>query len=117
MTDKHFNKSWSRWRNFPDPKSGDYLSAPFGRGVYELRNKITKKLVLFGMSKNVAHRMSSLLPAPVGTGTRKNMRKREYVKNYLNDIDYRTKACLNVEEAKGEEQLLRQNKKAYEFST
>ena len=54
--------SWSEWRCFPDPQKGQYLYAPFGGGVYRLRNKATKEYVLFGKSKHVARRMSSLLP-------------------------------------------------------
>ena len=116
MTEKGFCKSWSRWRNFPDPKSGGYLFAPFGPGVYELRNRNTKELVLFGSGKNVAYRMSSLLPHPYGCGTRNNTSKREYVDKNLDDIDYRTKAFLDQEEAKREERSLRINK-VYMFST
>ena len=54
--------------HFRDPGSFGELSAPFGPGVYELRNRKTGELVLFGMSKNVAYRMSSLLPQPDGGG-------------------------------------------------
>ena len=63
---------WSRWVPFPDPQSGGFLKAPFGLGVYELRDRETGNLILYGMSKNVSTRMSSLLPNPPGTGTRKH---------------------------------------------
>ncbi len=92
---------------FPDPGKGEYLSAPFGTGVYELRNRQTGELALFGSGKNLAYRMSSLLPAPFGAGTRNNTDKREYVRTHLANIEYRTKACLSNEEAKDEERDLR----------
>jgi hypothetical protein len=93
--------------SFPDPRKGEYLHAPFGPGLYELRNKATGELVLFGSGKNVACRMSSLLPAPLGQGVRKNNEKREYVLQTLRHIEYHTKACKSVEEAKGEENHLK----------
>lgn len=98
---------WSRWLAFPDPDDGGYLSAPFGSGVYELRNCRTGEMVLVGESKNVAYRMTSLLPAPSGTGHRSNTDKQEYVLNYLPDIEYRTKACKSKAEAKRVENVRR----------
>lgn len=108
---------WCRWRPFPDPGSGGYLTAPFGPGVYELRNRIADELVLYGRGKNVAYRMSSLLPSPHGAGTRKNRDKREYVLTNLADIDYRTKACADETHALAEERKLRANKANYVFQT
>lgn len=108
---------WSEWRAFPDPRSGGYLYAPFGPGVYELRNKTTNEFVLFGKSVHVAKRMASLLPAPLGSGTRNNSPKREYVLAHLPDIEYRTKACSSHDEAKAEESLLKKNRHLYRFNT
>ena len=106
----------SRWLPFPDPGKRGYLSAPFGPGVYELRNRKTGESVLFGRSKNVARRMSSLLPKPLGTGTRNNEKKSEYVLNHLADIDYRTKSCTSDTHAVEEERALRQ-RSCYIFPT
>ena len=111
MTDsntKNTLNTWTRWRSFPDPRSGGYLFAPFGPGVYELRNQTIP--VLFGRGKNVASRMSSLLPHPLGYGTRNNLEKREYVEQHLSDIEYRTMACEDVRSAKDEERKLRSRK-------
>lgn len=88
MVDKQLN--WSEWRKFPDPRNGDYLYAPFGSGVYQLKNTKTGEFVLFGKSKHLAKRMTSLLPPPYGAGTRNNENKRVYVLKHLNDIVYRT---------------------------
>lgn len=83
---------WSDWRPFPDPEAGGYLAAPLGPGVYELRNRATGKLVYLGSGKYCAYRMSSLLPAPLGAGTRDNSELREHVLRHLHDIEYRTRA-------------------------
>ena len=98
---------WSEWRPFPNPSKGDYLLAPFGPGVYELRHRSTGKLILVGQSKNVAWRMSSLLPAPPGCGKRDNEKKRNHVHNNLADIEYRTRAYLTKAEAEQAEALLK----------
>jgi hypothetical protein len=92
--------SWSDWTPFPDPRENDYLYAPFGPGVYELRRVDTKQLVLRGKGQNCAYRMTSLLPAPFGQGTRKNISKREYVLANLKQIEYRTCSCETKGDAK-----------------
>lgn len=73
------DQDWSEWRPFPDPRQGDYLYAPFGPGVYELRHRTSGEVILFGQSGNVAHRMTSLLPRPLGQGHRSNRAKQDYV--------------------------------------
>lgn len=90
---------WSNWRPFPDPSKSGILSAPIGAGCYELRHR-DGRLILFGTSKNVAYRMTSLLPKPLGAGGRSNAEKREYVLAHLGDIEYRTCAIATSKEAK-----------------
>ena len=89
--------NWSEWKPFPDPRKGEYLHAPYGFGVYQLRNIKTKEFVLFGKSNNLAFKMSCLLPKPLGQGTRKNEDKRTYVLKNLSYIEYRTLAFFKKE--------------------
>jgi hypothetical protein len=98
--------SWSDWALFPDPRQRKYLNAPFGPGVYELRRADTKELVLRGMGRNCAYRMVSLLPEPLGQGTRRNSKKRAYVLEHLGHIEYRTYPCATESEAKAIEDQL-----------
>jgi hypothetical protein len=84
----------------------EYVSAPMGPGIYELRRTDTKELVLRGMGRNCAYRMTSLLPKPLGQGTRTNDEKREYVLKYLGQIEYRTCPFLTESEAKALEAKL-----------
>jgi len=74
-------------------------------------------LVLFGTASHVAERMSSLLPAPFGCGTRNNEAKRKYVFDHLGEIEYRTIACVTTEEAIRQERELRANRAVYMFQT
>ena len=94
------NLEWTEWKKFPDPRKGDYLLAPFGSGVYQLKNTITNELILFGSGKNIAYRMTSLLPEPFGRGTRNNMNKRKYILDNIKNIEYRTIAILDEIEMK-----------------
>jgi excinuclease UvrABC nuclease subunit len=91
--------------DFPDPSKGETLTAPIGPGVYRLRNRKIREWVLFGKSKSVCYRMASLLPK--GPGTRKNLKKRNYVKKHLKDIEYQTMSFPTEKEAKSEEKTLR----------
>ena len=101
----------------PGPEKFGELTAPFGPGGYELRNRKSKELVLFGRSKNLAHRMYSLLPKPFGVLGRSNEKKKMYVFRNLNDIGYRTKASKSDKEAKQEERFLLARKHNYIFQT
>lgn len=113
-TAKHTSE-WSAWQRFPDPASSDYLHAPFGPGVYELRNRATRKSVYCGKGKNVAYRMSSLIPRPHGAGKRNNTRLQQYVLTHLTDIDYRTLACASGAAAKAREAQI--DKRGFLFPT
>jgi hypothetical protein len=103
---------WSCWRRFPNPCVGGILVAPLGAGCYQLRRADTGQKVLFGMARNVARRMSSLLPwAAGGGGHRSNTRKRNYVLRHLDDIQYRTCACAHVKDARATERWLRESER------
>jgi hypothetical protein len=107
--------NWSEWRRFPDPTALGLITAPMGPGCYELRHG--KQLVCFGTGKNVAYRMTSLLPKPVGAGTRNNAKKQQYVMQHLAQIEYRTCAFYTKGEAKMCEDTLKANGRAYLFPT
>jgi hypothetical protein len=102
---------WSEWKLFPDPRYQERLNAPFGPGCYELR--IGSQLLLYGSGAHCAARMTSLLPKPLGCGTRDNARKREDVLRYLGRVEYRTLACATPAEAKAEERKLQARKSEY----
>ena len=92
--------AWGKWRSFPNPGQEEYLFAPFGPGVYQLRRVSIDQDVYVGQSGNVAYRMSSLLPVTSGgCGGRKNRSLRDFVALHLQDIEYRTVACASKEDA------------------
>lgn len=110
-----YNTGWSDWKSFPDPRKGEYLYAPLGSGVYQLRNKKTNEFVLYGTSKSLAYRMASLLPALPGAGIRMNKDKQNYVLNNLQDIEYRTMSFID-NDAKGFESYIKKEE-TYLFNT
>ena len=107
MSDSKSMFGWTNWQSFPDPTKGDYLHAPFGPGVYQLRNNKANMYVYCGEGKNTAYRMSSLLPSPLGQGTRNNNELREYVIANLKHITYRTLHCSTKAEAKSMEYVVK----------
>ena len=102
-----YKKGWSEWRPFPNPMNKEYLVAPFGAGVYQLRNKKVGEFILFGTGGHLAYRMSSLLPKPYGEGTRGNTKKREYVWKHINEVEYRTIAFASKIKAKSYESFVK----------
>jgi hypothetical protein len=100
-------EAWTDWAPFPDPRKKEFVYAPIGPGVYELRRKNTQELVVRGSGKNCAYRMTSLLPAPVGQGTRKNQAKRDYVLENLAHLEYRCCACATEADARSLETRLK----------
>lgn len=110
------NYNWSEWRYFPDPRKGNLLVAPYGFGLYQLKNFVTDKYILFGVGKNCAYRMSSLLPKPYGQGTRNNETKREYVFKHIKNIRYRTISFLNNENMNSIEKEIKELK-IHKFNT
>ena len=114
--EKLYNTGWSNWKPFPDPRNGEYLNAPFGSGVYQLRNKRTDEFVLYGTSKNVAYRMASLLPVPLGAGKRDNKDKPNYILNNIQDVEYRTISFIDNINAKQFESYIKDAEK-YLFNT
>ena len=116
MGDSVEDWEWSQWLPFPDPKDQGILMAPFGPGLYQLRNTETGEYVLFGKGKNLAYRMTSLLPLPFGQGTRNNNHKREYVLKNLINIKYRTVPLENTLKIKTFELELK-NSQQYIFNS
>lgn len=89
-----------------------------GPGVYDLRRISTKEPVLYGISGRCASRMTSLLPKPLGTGTRNNEGKRRYVLRHLGDIEYRTHPCVTRDQAAAIERDIRRSRgHLYRFNT
>jgi hypothetical protein len=43
--------------------------------------------------------MTSILPSPFGSGTRNNTKKRDFVLENIDAVEYRTVACVSREEA------------------
>ena len=44
-------QTWSGWKRFPDAQSGEFVEAPTGPGVYEVRHTLTGRVVAFGHAR------------------------------------------------------------------
>ncbi len=103
--------TWSEFLTFPSPLKQEYLHAPFGAGVYELKNLHTQQLIYVGEGGHAAWRMTSLLPEPFGKGTRNNAKLRQYVLDNLPNMIYRTLACMDKATAKKiQDEMISKNK-------
>jgi uncharacterized protein (DUF4415 family) len=107
---------WSSWKKIPKPQDCRQITGPKGAGVYQIRNRRTRELVLFGHSETCQGRMKSLFPKPYGTGYRNNTKKRNYVLNNWQDLQYRTIETPSVDQARQIERELK-SKKNHLFNT
>lgn len=98
---------WTEWKPMPSPDSCRSIEAPEGPGVYQLRNRITRQLIQFGISKYCQERMKSLFPKPYGRGTRNNEDKRKFVLKNWKLLEYRTIPTTTRKEAKEIEDRLK----------
>lgn len=88
-----------KWESFPNPEKNDYLNAPLGPGVYQIRTKDTHDYIMFGEGGQTLFRMLSLLPEPFYKGNRNNEDKKDYICDNIDNFEYRTLACSSKEEA------------------
>ena len=87
------------------------LEYPLKSVCYQVRNSLTKQNVLYGIGKNAAKRMGSLLPKENGgRGTRNNNAKRQYCWENLKNLEIEVMYFDSREEAKAVEDVLRQQK-------
>ncbi len=103
-------RSWADWKPFPDSTIGEYLDAPIGPGVYEVRHTETGEIIAFGNSAEVAQALTDVIRGPAGWGKvfgRKNASHR------ASDLEYRTCAARSAREAKSVAERLRGRRAAF----
>jgi hypothetical protein len=91
---------WSKWQPMPEPEKCRQILGPANSGLYQIRNRQSNELILFGVGKRCQKRMKSLYPKPFGTGTRNNEAKRKYVLENWKVLEYRTMETSTREKAK-----------------
>ncbi|HLM02319.1 MAG TPA: hypothetical protein VK400_14805 [Pyrinomonadaceae bacterium] len=102
--------TWTEWQKMPEPKECRKILAPENSGVYQIRNKQTSQLILFGIGKQCQQRMKSLYPTPFGTGKRNNKKKRDYILENWKELEYRTMETISREKAKEVEDSIKAEK-------
>ena len=108
--------NWCEWQPMPMPENCRQISGPENSGLYQIRNKQSNKLILFGIGKKCQERMKSLYPKPFGTGTRNNEAKRKYILENWEVLEYRTMKTDTREKAKKIEDAVKA-KKNHLFNT
>lgn len=109
-------QKWSDWSQMPIPTAIRKIEVPRSSGVYQLRNRATGELILFGISVNLRRRMKSLMPKPYGTGKRRNEMKRTYVLENHSDLEFRIQETSSRVAAVEIEHLLKVQKN-HRFNT
>ena len=95
---------WSDWCPMPNCENSREIIAPQNSGVYQVRNKRSKDLILFGSGVKCQERMKTLY------GGRKNQLKIDHVLTYWEELEYRTMETNCKEEAEAVEVLLKAKK-------
>lgn len=91
--------TWTRWRPVPKPRTGEALMAPIGAGLYELRLTAGEPLLL-GCTRNVAARLAAILSSVDRPQGRAVDSRRQYFSDNLHNLEYRTRACVTLAEAR-----------------
>ena len=66
------------------------IDGPASAGVYQIRNRFTHQLILFGIGKRCEKWMRSLFPKPYDTGKRNNAEKRAFILDHWRQLYFRT---------------------------
>lgn len=109
-------REWGDWAPMPSPENFRQIEGPQEAGVYQIRDRDRKELILFGSGNECRKRMKSLFPKPYGVGTRNNLEKRNFVLENWKELEYRTIETTCEEEAQAIEGLLKA-KKNHRFNT
>lgn len=107
---------WSGWQPMPKPENCRTINGPAESGIYQIKDKESNELILFGIGKKCQKRMKSLYPKPFGTGTRNNEAKRKHVLGNWEKLEYRTMKTKTKKEAKTVEDFLKA-KNNHHFNT
>jgi len=91
--------SWVAFKRFPDRHFGEYVEAPIGPGVYEVRHVLTGELVAFDHAANVARALASLSPRPSLMSWLTDFIRND-IRYATNELEYRTCAATTLDEAK-----------------
>lgn len=89
---------WSNWKRFPNALSGDFVEAPIGPGVYEVRHTNTGELIAFGHAGNVANAIAELKVD--GGGAWARIFRRDNPTPEVDNLEYRTCAAATRADAK-----------------
>ena len=83
-------KNWNNWIPMPSPETCRTIDGPKDAGLYQIWNKKSNELVLFGIGKKCRTRMKSLYPQPYGPAGRSNYKKQNYILENWENLEYRT---------------------------
>lgn len=104
--------SWAAFKQFPNRQFGEYVEAPIGPGVYEVRHVLTGELVAFGHAANVAQALASLSPDPSLMSWLTGLIRGD-IRYAINELEYRTCAAKTLNEAKTITTCLAGRREAY----
>jgi hypothetical protein len=87
-------QTWSGWKRFPDAEIGEFVEAPVGPGVYEVRHTMTGRVVAFGHAANVADTIADL-KLNGGVSSFAKFFGRQPLVSRIADLEFRTCAAAS----------------------
>src|SRR3954451_16684251 len=98
-------QTWTGWKRFTDAQGAEFVDAPAGPGVYEVRHTLTGRVVAFGHARNVSAALDELRRNG-GVGTFARLFRRQLPASRVSDLEYRVCAASTRSEAKTTAQRL-----------
>ena len=104
--------TWSTWNTFHNATRGDFVEAPIGPGVYEVRHAPTGALIAFGHSGNVAGALADI-KVDGGEGGWKSLFRKALPKPNVMELEYRTYPTASRSEARTAAARLKSLRQSY----
>ena len=105
---------WTKWRSFQSTQYGNFVEAPVGPGIYEIRRSPNNEPLALACSPNLAHSLATFVERGKGNQRLFFKRRTPYMPN---ELEYRIWPLRTLSEAKIMLELIHEQRMGVKHST